>query len=331
MTTTARWRECRTCPACNHQGWCRASDDGRVACRRLSSGAVKTIRYKDGTEAYLHFTRGRPIGFGPMPPPRPEANAQRAADADLHRCYHMLLADGELFLRSHHRQQMLERGLSDADITRAAYRSLPAKCRAGILRRLRGHLPDDLLLAVPGIIRREGKHGSAYLTLAGRAGMLIPVRSAAGLILGLVVRPDDPGDGGKYRWISSRYHDGPSSGCRTHTPAGVGPTAPIVTLTEGSLKADISHALSGSAVIGMAGPHISTETIDTLRALGARKVLLALDSDARTNPHIATAQLTGLDRLKRAGFEEYGLLKWDASLGKGLDDALLASRRKETA
>jgi hypothetical protein len=326
---TARWRECRTCPACGHQGWCRASDDGRIACRRLSAGAYKTITYKDGSLAYLHSSAGRPINFGSTTPRRPQPDAPRAADPELHKVYHMMLACAELRLQDHHRQQLRDRGLHDDAIRRAAYRTLPAECRAGIVRRLRDHVPDELLLAVPGIIRREPKHGSAYLTLAGRAGLLVPIRSGAGHTVALAVRPDNPADGGKYRWLSSAWHGGPSPGARVHVPAGVGSCQRAV-IVEGALKSDVVHFVSGRPAIGLPGCHLTTEAVATLKALGVRQALLALDADTLTNPHVARAQEEGLRLLNEAGFDG-GLVRWDKQCGKGLDDVLLNRRLRRAA
>jgi DNA primase len=101
-----------------------------------------------------------------------------------------------------------------------------------------------------------------------------------------------------------------------------------VILTEGALKSTVAFALCGKAIIGMPGPFVTNEAIATLRALGAREALLALDADVRTNPNVARAQLQGLARLKAAGLET-GLIRWEPSLGKGLDDALLTARRRK--
>jgi hypothetical protein len=291
----------------------------------VSAGAAKTLKYKDGTEAYLSYIYGRPHNFGTPAPPRPEAHAPRAADADLDRVYRRLLADPELHLHDHHRHHLHLRGLSDDDLRRAGYRSLPAACRAGILRRLRDHLPDHLLLATPGVIRSDGRPG-AYLTLAGRAGLLVPVRSAAGHIVGLVVRPDDPGDGGKYKWLSSKHYGGPSPSARVHVPAGIQSCERAV-IVEGGLKSDVVYALSGRPVIGLPGCQVTYEAIATLKTLGVREALLALDADAAVNAHVARAQVEGLRILNGAGFDGC-LIRWEKFLGKGLDDALLAMRRR---
>jgi hypothetical protein len=275
----------------------------------------------DGTPAWIHRLDGRPRPITPSLPARSTSTA-RASDQDLDRVYRALLT--ELSLAPGHREQLERRGLVAVRIARAGYRSLPAACRAGLLRRLRERFSDQLLLATPGVIVRDGPHGR-YLTLAGAPGLLIPARSAAGRVVGLIVRPDEPGLGGKYRWISSSGRGGPSPGARVHVPAGVGPFRRVV-LTEGALKADVAHALSGRPIVGMPGPHVTNEAIATLQALSATEVLLALDSDAATISHVARAQYEGLKRLRAAGFLA-GLVKWDPKLGKGIDDALLAERK----
>jgi hypothetical protein len=311
-------------PVCGRHGWCRTSPDGGfVACRRQDRGAVKRIDYRDGSQAWLHALGGR-RGWGPAPPPRASPAADRPADPDLDRVYRVLLADPDLCLSHPHRQHLLRRGLADADLIRNGYRSLPAACRAGVLRRLRERLPDALLLATPGVIARGGAHGR-YLTIAGRAGLLIPVRSAAGLVVGLVVRPDEPAPGRKYCWLSSAYHGGPSPGSRVHVPAGTGRCGRAV-IVEGTLKADVVHALSRRPVIGLPGCHVTAEAVETLQALGVREALLALDADAASNPHVAAAQVGGLAALNAAGFDG-GLVRWDPRLGKGLDDRLLSLRK----
>ncbi len=230
---------------------------------------------------------------------------------------------GRLSLLDRHRQDLRTRGLADRDIDRAVYRSLPAGCRAGLVRQLRDIYGDGLLLAVPGIIIRSGPHGR-YLTLAGAPGLLVPVRTVGGLILGLVVRPDEPGGGGKYRWVSSAP-GGPSSGARVHVPAGTEHRNRVV-IVEGALKADVASALApGRSIIGLPGCNVTAEAIEVLHALGAEETLLALDADASSNVHVARAQVEGLERLHEAGFQE-GLIRWDPSLGKGLDDMLLTLR-----
>jgi hypothetical protein len=318
------WREVRgSCPICQRRGWCRISPDGQMAaCRRQDRGAIRRLDYPNGP-AWLHALGGR-TSYGPTAPPRPKHQASAATDADLDRVYRQLLADPDLRLQPRHRQHLLARGLADGDLARNAYGSLPPACRAAVGRRLLERFDAGLLLTVPGVIAAEGRHGR-YLSIAGWPGILIPVRSTAGLVVGLVVRPDEAQPGKKYVWLSSKRHGGPSPGSRVHVPAGVAPCARAV-VVEGTLKADVCRALSGRAIIGLPGCHVTAEAVEALRVLGVREPLLALDADAASNPHVARAQIEGLAALNMAGFDG-GVLRWDPRLGKGLDDRLLSLRK----
>ena len=177
------------CPACGKAGWCRIrADGGLVACRRQEQGAYKTKADKNGAPIYLHKVGGPPIPDAPM---RPAGPATPKADADaLNAVYSALLE--LLTLSKTHRDDLLKRGLPGEAIDRNAYRSLPVRGRAEIARKLRDRF-GQALLRVPGFIVKEGD-GGPYLTLAGAAGLLIPVRDAAGRVVGIKVRRDGAGE-----------------------------------------------------------------------------------------------------------------------------------------
>jgi Domain of unknown function (DUF3854) len=303
------------CPVCGHRGWCLMSADRtRVICPRVESNR------RIGEAGWLHFVgepiAGRRLEISPARPAVP-----RGADADLDRAYRAVLLCLGLSVR--HREHLKARGLTDADVTRASYRSLPAGCRASVLRSVRDRIDDKLLLTVPGVITKDGPHGR-YMTLGGKPGLLVPVRTVGGLIVGLIVRPDEQGDGGKYRWLSSAPA-GPSPGARVHVPAGTEHRDRVV-LVEGTLKADVASALApGRSIIGLSGCSLTREALTVLHALDAKETLLALDADASSNVHVARAQVEGLKLLHAAGFRE-GLIRWNRALGKGLDDLLLTLR-----
>src|SRR5262249_10341255 len=153
------------------------------------------------------------------------------ADADtLDRIYSSLLS--RLQLSESHRDGLRQRGLSDAEIDRRRYRSLPVHGRARLAQELREQ-HGDAVLRVPGIIVRE-REGRRYLTVAGAAGLLIPVRDAAGRIVALAVRRDDKGNGPRYSWLSSSRHGGPGPGAPAHVPLGVTAPVELVRVTEGA-------------------------------------------------------------------------------------------------
>src|SRR5262249_40778399 len=92
----------------------------------------------------------------------------------------------------------------------------------------------DILLMVPGFIE-EGD--DKVLSFAGAHGLLIPCRNLHRDIVGLKVRVDEPGDGPKYLYVSSRKYGGPSPGAIVHFPLDFKDLSWWdVRLTEGELK-----------------------------------------------------------------------------------------------
>src|SRR5439155_19086180 len=103
------------------------------------------------------------------------------------------------------------------------------------------------------IVTRRGER-SPFITLAGAAGTLVPVRDPAGRIAALLARRDDASDGrGKYLYLSSAHDGGPGPGAPVHVPLGVTAPCPTCRLTEGTLKSDLAHALSALPTVGAAG------------------------------------------------------------------------------
>jgi hypothetical protein len=291
---------------------------------RQAEGAWRTKTDKDGQQYHLHRLNGaaRPD----LPPPRPPGPSTPRAEPDvLHRAYSGLLA--RLRLSQSHRDTLRQRGLSEEEIGRRGYRSLPVQGRARLARELRDRL-GDALLTVPGFMTKPGEGGQPYVTVAGAAGLLIPVRDPAGRIVALLVRRDDAGDGGgKYSYLSSIKHGGPGPGAPHHVPLGVASPCPTVRLTEGALKADLAFALSGVPTIGCAGLGWRP-ALDALCELGGGTVRLAFDADAFDNPHVARALSDCYDAASDAGLA-VELERWNKADGKGIDDLLAAGKTPE--
>jgi hypothetical protein len=307
------------CPVCRHADWCSISADGTLAaCRRVEAGAWRSKTDRAGAPVYLHRLDGRAAAT-PTPPPQPGGHAPEKADADtLHRVYSALLA--ALPLSKAHQEALQRRGLGDADIDRRGYRTMPVQGRA----RIAGDLLDrfgDAMLRVPGVIVRE-PDGRRYLTLAGVAGLLVPVRDTAGRIVALLCRRDDASDGrGKYLYLSSTKAGGPGPGAPAHVPLGVTAPCPVFRLTEGALKADVAQALSGLPTVGAAGL-AWRPALDVLKVLGCQTVRLAYDMDAQDKPTVARALSACAEALSAAGVA-IELERWPAEY-KGIDDALAA-------
>src|SRR5262249_51636896 len=151
-----------------------------------------------------------------------------------------------------HRQALRQRGLADAEILCRRYRTLPLAGRAALATRMVDWWGADLCAQVPGFYVAESD-GRRWWSLAGAAGLLIPVRDLDRRIVALKVRADTPGHGSKYTTISSAKHGGPSPGAPVHVPLYDGARGTTVRLTEGELKADVATALSEPLTLSIPG------------------------------------------------------------------------------
>lgn len=315
------------CPICKNTGWCSISAAGTLAaCRRVEPGCWKSKTDKAGMPVYLHRLAAGNCSPDPGPPPRPPGSETSRADADLlHGVYSALLAT--LPLLPAHREALRNRGLDDAEIDRRGYRSLRVQGRARRAGNLQAQF-GNALLSVPGFVVKQGRGDQPYLTIAGAAGLLVPIRDPGGRIVALLVRRDDATDGrGKYSYLSSTRHGGPGPGSPVHVPLGINAPAGTVRLTEGGLKADIAFALSGLPTVGAAGL-AWRPALDALQALGCKTVRLAFDADALDNAHVARALADCREALDAAGLA-VELERWDKADGKGIDDLLADGKTPE--
>jgi hypothetical protein len=167
-------------------------------------------------------------------------------------------------------------------------------------------------------------------------GFLIPARDERGLIQALAYRLDGPRDGTKYVWLSSnpeaeddrgrqQYPRGASSGAPFHFANRERLfTAEELTITEGTLKADVVAALSGLTVVGVAGVNNTRGLAARLRARlpRLRRVAVAFDKDVLTKPHVAAALGRLIAQLQAERFT-VRVRTWPGE-SKGLDDYLLS-------
>lgn len=227
-----------------------------------------------------------------------------------HATYTALLQS--LTLASDHRENLLSRGLSPEEIHRLGYKTTPALGFSSLAKHLR---EKGLYLAgVPGFYKSQGQW---TLKIPDR-GILIPVRDVQGQIQGLQVRLDNV-EKRKFRWLSS---NGLEEGCGAKTWVHLaGEPRPLVLLTEGPMKADVIHFLTGQTVLAAAGVNSLSQlrpVLEELRAAGMEKVMTAFDMDYLTNPHVRAGQENLAHLLDQCGIS-YGTYLWDPRY-KGLDD-----------
>lgn len=230
---------------------------------------------------------------------------------------------GKLSLASDHRENLRSRGLTDEQIRTYGYKTMPVAGYTVIAKQLQAE--GYYLAGVPGFYHT--KEGNWTFVHEGR-GILIPARDQNGKIQGLQIRLDKV-KRGKFRWISSI---GKQDGCKAETWTHlVGEPAPTVLLTEGPMKADVIHSLTGLTVIAVPGVnslrHLKT-SLEYMHSKGTVKIMTCFDMDYLKNPHVRDGYYNLAGVLTEAGFA-YGTYLWDPQ-HKGLDDYLWYCKQKET-
>lgn len=227
-----------------------------------------------------------------------------------------------LTLSDEHRKHLEEvRGMTLEQIEANGYRTLPFGRRIDIARRVANMCDPS---GVPGFYRV----GDGW-NLAGYPGLLIPVRNWDGRIVGCQIRTFPEGEESnlpKYMWLSSANKEGGASAAiHAHVVHG-SKYARTVWLTEGPLKADVSAPKLQSVIVAVPGVNaLRPSLIEELKSRGCRKVVLAFDSDAKTNPRVREAMQRALTMLDDAGIEVQ-VATWPQEY-KGLDDLLLAGKK----
>lgn len=223
-----------------------------------------------------------------------------------------------LTLFESHRISLRARGLTDEEIDRNGYKSVPVLSVTDQLRslRIKGFVPDG----IPGFYQL--KNGDWNISKTGQ-GIYIPCRDTKGNIQGLQIRLDNTTER-KYIWFSSADKlSGTRAKCFCHLTASDNGNIDEVIITEGPLKADVIHKYTGSAVLSVPGVNSLTCLADFLTDLkerGCYNVALAYDMDRVTNPNVQI----GLENIKsildKCGMSHRDLI-WNPFY-KGYDDYL---------
>lgn len=279
------------CHGCGKPDYCRYSDEGGVECKRNPFPGSKECQDKNGQTHWLgrrteeEWSPPETTLKGPERPP-----VQPAEPAKLHRVYTYLL--DQLCLDLRHWKALQGRGFTREAVQRFTLKTLPLSTRDLLAARVAERFP--FWEQVPGFYERGGKP-----RLGGVPGLLIPCRNLSGQITSLRTRPDDPGAGGKYRWLSSSDFGGPGPVGRASF-WGSTTTSNRVRVTEGELKA--ARLAEGTGIPTISAPGVGelagAEILGWLRQLAPEMILVCPDRDFRTNPHVLRAVRGALDRLK---------------------------------
>ncbi|MBQ4078468.1 toprim domain-containing protein, partial [bacterium] len=156
------------------------------------------------------------------------------------------------------------------------------------------------------------------ITIAKAIDDSIPVKDLKGRIQGLQIRRDNS-EKRKFRWVSSvDLKDGCKAEGWTHL---AGKVKNSIIITEGPMKADVIHALSGATVLAVPGVQSLTQlsnTLEQLKGQGLEKVYTAFDMDMLSNPHVQSG-FENLGKLLSEMGIWYKTYVWPTEY-KGLDD-----------
>lgn len=261
------------------------SDAYQEICDTLKVGA-------SGRE-YMPKARAEPAPDVPQP--------QRASPQDIHRTLTALLA--MLTLSPAHSEHLhTKRGLTDGEIAQFGFKSTPPayQCRAIAAQLLK---QGCIVEGVPGFYLDNGGKWRAKFHQR-TSGIVIPLRGVDGLLQGLQIRldhpikkeDDPPGKTGiKYLPFTSTGKPlGVTSGNPIHFVGD--PSSRVVYVTEGALKADIAHALTGrtfAATVGVNNTMGLDELFAFLHRNGTEEIVEAEDMDKYCNPNVSRGGLQG--------------------------------------
>ena len=262
----------------------------------------------------------------------PQSN--KASPAEIHQTLSLLLA--QLTLRPAHREHLRspKRGLSDEQIDALGVKSTPPHflCRSITERLIK---QGCKVQGVPGFYRDDGGHWTMAFCQK-TAGILIPAIGFDGMLQGFQIKldiplknKDDPPEkpGAKYIWFSSSSKKGGTgSGSPVHLVGN--PSARVVYVIEGLLKADISYCLTGRTFAAIAGAN-NTSPLDAMFALlaqsGTEEIIEAHDMDKYSNK----MTMAGASKIYLMA-QKHGMncrrLTWNPNY-KGFDDWQLALRQ----
>jgi len=291
---------------------------GVYRCNRCGEGGtLNTLRKK------LNLPRASVPAFRPARK-APNPQLEMASITARHKAYSQLLR--RLPLLDKHRNNLLARGLTDKEIKRLGYKSIPRRFNSFLANKM---LESGCKLEGVSGFYLSKKNGWTFYSPS--SGILIPFRDEKGRIKSLQVRVDKKQDGPRYKWVSSAgfYHGAPVDTSPHITIGGL--TKGTVVLTEGALKADVAAFLSkrkNVSWIGIAGVNNTGKLAETLKSVNVNTPLYeAFDMDKFENENVRKAMKKLQALCEGEGFYMCQIT-WDKTF-KGIDDALLNRRNKK--
>ena len=270
------------------------------------------------------YRNGKSKSKAPKPQPKKKSKAEiiepmKKADK-AYRCLLNLLG-----LSDKHRKDLLSRGISEENIEKYMFRSVPVLGYEYFAKQVSEQCD---IKGVAGFMQDSRSQSLSFIPKL--TGIIIPVSNIYGLIEGLQIRLDKPIRKTRYIWLSS---DGLVGGSKATTPAYfVESKAKKDTciITEGAFKAVIPNQYIDVTVLGLAGvgnQQCLEYVLPELKRKGYTKIIEAFDADFRNNPDVAHHR----ERLAKTCIDEgfkFSRYIWDLEDGKGFDDFIINKIKK---
>lgn len=249
--------------------------------------------------------------------------SERAGGEACDRAYRAIL--DALTLSAEHREALRGWGL---DGEACGARSLDARGRSALGTAAVRAVGEDAARRVPGIVRVE-EPGRAWWSLAGAAGIVLPVRDRDGRVAALLAGVETFAGG---RIIGSAHKGGPAGVEGPHVPQRardlLDAGAPRALLTVGVLRAELATAVLGIPCIG--APTLTTwrAALDTLTCWPAMRIAVVFPAgEGVTATAAARAEGACRDAIRARGRTPEEVRGFNEN--NGFDGYLAARRRGE--
>lgn len=243
-------------------------------------------------------------------------------------------------LSDEHHKYLNGRGISDEEIERNGYFSMPTREILPVLcQKLELHgIEESDLIGVPGFYRYKD---SGKIDMIQVPGIGIAIKNERHKIVGIQIRKDTlnyPGDA-RYIWFSSAFiYNNPAAmkilegGTSPHSPIDVvfpsKITAKYAVITEGHFKAAKFAEHYHCITVSVQGVGNFNGIENVLKSLKIDTVYIAYDADMCFNLQVSK-HAANLSKLLTANSIRVNFLLWKYEYGKGIDDVLDAHNEKE--
>lgn len=257
---------------------------------------------------------------------------------------------GKSKLSEEHLNYLKERGISDEEIKKSEYFTMPDEEVMDVLDKI-AKICNINFTNVPGFFfnKKEEKVHFQHLE-----GIGIPIKNCEGRTVAIQVRKDKKGTGSRYVWFTSSFANGAkdlSAGTSSGAPVDVVlpeqieyysdesdyPCSNILYITEGHFKAEKLSTKCNAVAISVQGVNNWRGINEAIKGVYNRynrrinEIQIAFDGDMVHNIQVFKSALKMYLFLKKifGNTFKFKFMYWDEALGKGIDDVINNGNSKQ--